>query len=141
MRNDKIKQLIDELEALAREQPGEPQWQRLVDRVREETAMRHRVQKPTSATQVPRPATGPVCCCVCEVAPVIEGEDLCIDCAAMYQAISARVIPGPCDCGHPAKGARAYRYRTDRTEETLCGLECVRTHFRKVFRLFLGATV
>ena len=141
MKRNNLNELIEELTALAGEYPDQPEWQELLDRVRKETKVSGKSHEQRPCAADPESSKrDPVCCCVCEIAPAMEGENLCRDCAAMYPTVSARVVADPCDCGHVAEGARAYRYRNDGKEETLCGLKCVRAHFREVFGVFLGST-
>lgn len=141
MNRDNLSELIEEMTALAGEYPDQPEWQGLLDRIRAECGVPDETcaELSTSAEPLP-PAPDPSPCCLCDAAPALDVQGLCGDCAAMYSTISARVIPDTCDCGHAATGTKAYRYRKGGTEETLCGLDCVRAHFRKVFRLFLGRT-
>ena len=88
-----------------------------------------------SETRDPAPARD---CELCAITSAMDGATLCADCAAMYGTVSARAVPGLCDCGHPAEGSRVYLYRKDGTRQTLCGKGCVRRHFQETFRFFLG---
>jgi hypothetical protein len=138
-----IDQLMDELRQLMREDPQNPQWKKLLNRVRRDA------EKPPSKAKLararsPQPDPQPVretdqTCWLCEISPAAESGALCVDCDAMYGMVSARLIPGLCDCGHPPDGMKVYLYRYGRKEESLCGRSCVQRHFRQVFEIFLGS--
>lgn len=140
MKRDRADQLMDELELLARDYSEQPEWRELMDQVRKETQVR---TQPTDispvTTQLTEPTKGQFCW-VCKITPAANASDMCEDCAAMYRPISARAVPGKCNCGHPAEGATVYAYRKGSTEQALCGLGCVKAHFRKTFQVFLGAS-
>jgi len=138
-----IDQLMDELRQLMRENPETPQWKELLNRVQRDAERPPSKPKP-AGVRPPQsspdavPGAGQICW-LCEIAPAVEDGGLCPDCAAMYRMVSARLIAGLCDCGHPPEGAKVYLYRYGRKEESLCGRSCVQHHFREKYRFFLGS--
>ena len=130
--------LVDLLEQLSSDYPSQTEWQELADRVREDLDLIE--EMPTETRRASRaPSVSPdELCFVCAITPAAGESSMCPDCAAMYRTVSARVVPGTCDCGHPAEDRRVYVYRKGRNEQTLCGRSCVGVHFRKIFAPFLG---
>lgn len=139
MKDDTVNRLVDELRQLAHDYPDEPHWDELLSQVRKEMDMSTCRTEPPEPPQPPRPIAERLCT-ICQAAAAVDDQVMCGDCTAMYRPLSARAVPGLCDCGHPADGAKVYAYRQRGAEQTLCGLRCVVNHFRDKFRLFLGAS-
>lgn len=144
MNDDIIDELANELEQLAHDYPEQPQWSDLAHRVRKEaeTSSRPPEKRPRASRSSPAEPVAdtnrPQMCRVCNVVPAVHEHRFCAECNAIYRMVSARVVAGVCDCGHPADDNKVYVYRRGCTEQTLCSLQCVMSHFRKVYWAFLG---
>lgn len=139
MTSEPLDQLKGELERLVQEYPGHKEWRELLDQVRNDTAIQDERTYPRTEPIPPpnEPCTGSPCW-VCGITPSTGTAGMCHECAGMYRSISAGAIADLCSCRHTATGSKVYVYRKGGTEELLCGRECVRAHFNKIFGLFRG---
>ena len=88
-----------------------------------------------SAVATPPPIPAGYCGC-CEITAAVTDEGLCEDCANIYPTFSARALNAACDCGHRPEGRVAFDYKGRDGAKTLCGLKCVRKHFKEVFAYY-----
>jgi len=130
-----VTEFSDTIDKIAERFPHQPVWQQI--KTKFETESSNNVISDDNIDDVQKRETSQsdICFC-CGQRKVDEGNQLCENCLRLYAPRSSRVINGSCDCGHQPKGAKVYIYGPYGKDVSLCGIECVRDHYRDLFGVF-----
>ena len=129
-------ELLASLDRTAERFSGQPVWRSLAERAREALACPLGLQADDghpSDGEKPQQTT----CWCCGRHPPGSDCGLCDLCEGLYERRSARVVAEGCDCGHSPESPHVYIYTPGRAAHVLCGQDCVRAHWRRLFGFFL----
>jgi hypothetical protein len=129
------KRFSDTIDKVAERFPHQPVWQQIKTKFETEFVNDVRSNDQTDGVQKSEISQSDVCFC-CGQRKIEAGNQLCENCLRLYTPRSSRVVNGHCDCGHQPKGANVYIYGPYGKDVSLCGIECVRDHYRDLFGVF-----
>jgi len=129
-------ELLASLERIAERFPGQPVWRSLAEKAKDAVADLSGTRA-GDGWQADGEGLQQCACWCCDRRPPGSKQGLCDLCRQLYEPRSARVVADACDCGHAPQGPEVYIYTPSRPGHVLCGEDCVKAHWRRLFSFLL----
>jgi len=127
-----VKEFSDTIDRIAERVPNQIQWQQLKNKFRAEF---DKQKKHTETAFVELPANDNCPCC--QIRKRSSENLLCDECLKLYRPVNSSIIESICDCGHRPGGPKIFLFHPYGRSHSLCSIDCVVNHYRRLFGALL----